>query len=128
MGTLISQPYALADGQEYVGYLEHVIAESQRLIAEGRMPSDEGLVAFFEDAQHVLGQVRRDVNAATAAGQPTVQSHVDFTAQEYARYRAMGESARTLLEILALRDALVLNRTEAVARVADAFTGAQFVE
>ena len=128
MGTLISQPYALSDGQEYVGYLQHVINESQRLIGEGRMPSDEGLVAFFEDAQHVLGQVRRDVNAATAAGQTTVQSHVDFTSQEYSRYRAMGDSARNLLEILEMRDALVLNRTEAVARVADAFRDAQFVE
>ena len=128
MGTLISQPYALVDGQQYIGYLEHVINESQRLIGEGRMPSDEGLVAFFEDAQHVLGQVRRDVNAATAAGQATVQSHVDFTAQEYSRYRAMGDSARNLLEILEMRDALVLNRTEAVARVADAFRDAEFVQ
>lgn len=128
MGTLISQPYALADGQEYVGYLEHVIAESQRLIGEGRMPSDDGLVAFFEDAQHILGQVRRDVTAATAAGQSVVRSHVDFTAQEHARYRAMGDSARNLLEILEMRDALVLNRTEAVARVADAFASAEFVQ
>jgi hypothetical protein len=127
MGTLISEPYSVVEGQEYVAYLDRVLGECQRLLREGRLPDAEGIVGFLEDAQPVLQRVRRDVAAATATGETTIRSNVDLTTQEYQRYQTMGESVRNLLEILEMRDALVLNRTESVARVADAFQRGEFV-
>src|SRR3989442_1056745 len=100
MGLLISQPYTVVDGREYGDYLERTVGECRRLMGAGRVPDEEALRAFLDDAETVLRQVRRDVGAAESTGRPSVQSQVDFTPQEYRRYFAMGESTRNLLEIL----------------------------
>jgi len=127
MGTLISKPYSVVEGQEYAEYLDRVLGECRRLLREGRLPDAEGIVAFLDDAQLVLQRVRRDVAAASGTGAVSTQSRVDLSQQEYNRYLAMGDSVRNLLEILEMRDALVLNRTEAVGRVAEAFASGEFV-
>jgi hypothetical protein len=127
MGTLTSHPYDVSEGQEYAGYLDHVLTECHRLVREGRVPSDDGILAFLEHAAVVLRRVQADVASAGATGRSTIQSQVPMTPSEHQRYVTMNDSLRSLLEILELRDALALNRTEAVGRVSDAFLSGEFV-
>jgi hypothetical protein len=127
MGTLISKPYDVTEGQEYAAYLDRVLGECRRLLREGRLPDGDGIVAFLDDAQLVLQCVRRDVAEAGASAQTTVRSELQLSKQEYDRYQTMGESILTLLQILEMREAVVLNRTESVARVADAFQSGEWL-
>jgi hypothetical protein len=127
MGTLISKPYVVSEGQEYAEYLDRVLGECRRLLREGRLPDGDGVVAFLDDAQLVLQCVRRDVADAGASGRTTIRSELQLSKQEYDRYQTMGDSILTLLQVLEMREALVLNRTESVARVADAFQAGEWV-
>lgn len=126
MGTLTSQEYATEDGREYVAYLDRVLQECVRLRAEGRLPDSDGVDGFLGDAQVVLHQVRRDVASASARGAGLTTTEVRLSSEEHQRIVMMGESLRTLLEILEMRKALVLDRTPAVARVAQAVLEGSF--
>jgi len=128
MGTVITPSLAVDECQEYVDYLEHVVRESRRLMREGRLPSDDGVAAFLEDAQRVAHQLGREVAQARATGQHTVRGRVELARDGYRRLTTMSDNLRNLLEILEIREALVLNRTEAVARVATALSASEFVE
>ena len=127
MGQLVTAAYDTAEGQEYIGYLAHVLSECHRLLAEGRLPDNETVASFLDDAQRILEQIRRDVAEATARSQRTVVSHVPMTAAEHARMVTMSESLKNLLEILEFRSAVELRRTDAVGRVAEAVSGGAFV-
>lgn len=126
MGQLVTEAYDTAEGQEYVDYLERVLGECDRLRSEGRLPDNETIASFLDDAQGVLQQVRHDVAAASASGQRTVVTRVEMTHTEHNRMLAMNESVKNLLEILEFRQAVQLNRTEAVGRVAAAIQGGAF--
>ncbi|HVE98536.1 MAG TPA: hypothetical protein VNA12_05085 [Mycobacteriales bacterium] len=126
MGQLVSAPYSTDDGVEYVAYLAHVQSECWRLVDEKRLPGSDELVAFLDSAERVVQQVRRDVAGATAAGDAVVVSTIPMLPAEHARMQNMNDSLRNLLEILEMRQALELNRTPAVARVAEAIMTGTF--
>lgn len=126
MGTLTSQPYDVAEGKEWCDYIERVLSECRRLMAEGRMPDSEGIDAFLADVPHVVQQVRRDVTSAAVRGESPIQTSVSMTSEEHKRLISMSESILNLLQILEIRKAVVLDRTPAVGRVAAAIVGGTF--
>lgn len=126
MGTLASQPYDVAEGAAYCEYLERITKECRRLMAEGRMPDSDTTDAFLSDVGRIVRQVRIDIGTARATGQKTLRSAVTMTEQEHKRLDSLSESMLNLLQILELRKAVVLDRTDAVGRVAAAFAGAEF--
>lgn len=128
MGRLQTTPYAVADGREYVTYLAHVRQECARLVGEGRLPDSDELAGFLATAEQVVAQLRADVARAEQRGETTIASEIPMSASEHARMRNMNESFRNLLEILELRQALELNRTPAVARVAEAVQSGRYVD
>ena len=127
MGTLISNRYDVAEGREWCDYLERVIGECHRLRGEGRLPESAGLDPYLDDIGMIVRQVRSDVVLGAARGEREVTTSVGLTAEEHKRLVMMSESLRTLLEILELRKAVVLDRTPAVGRVAAALVEGQFV-
>lgn len=120
MGMLVSHEYDVAEGQEYVVYLERVLGECRRLREEGRLPEGDNVDGFLDDVAVVMHEVRRDVGIASAQGRTRTRSEVRMSDEEHKRITSMSESVRNLLEILELRKALVLDRTPGIARVADA--------
>jgi t-SNARE complex subunit (syntaxin) len=120
MGTLTSHDYDVADAQEWCAYLDRITRECRRLILEGRMPDSEGVDAFLSDLAYVLRNVRQDIMTAASRGEATVRSRIELTHEEHKRVVTMSESVLNLLQILEMRGAVVLERTEAVSRVAKA--------
>ncbi|MCU1588568.1 MAG: hypothetical protein JWN31_2061 [Frankiales bacterium] len=127
MGTLTTQPYDVAEGQEWCDYFERLLGECQRLIGEKRMPATDGLDAFLHDSNLVMHQIRRDVVAARGRGEKTTATAVDLTNEEYRRLMSISESILNLLLILEMRGAVSLQRSEAVGRVAAAIDAGAFV-
>ena len=126
MGQLACEPYDVDEGREYVGYLDHVLRECDRLLAVGRLPDSEAMRAFLDHAHVVLDHVRHDVAEAGATQQRTVRTVLTLTLDEHRRMVSMNESIKTLLEILEFRQAVQLNRTDAVGRVAAAIQEGSF--
>lgn len=123
MGVLTSKPYAVLEGEEYVAYLDQLLVECERLSAEGRLPSDPGVIAWQDDVRGVRDRIRRDVLVARqqgAADATRVTTALDLTQPEHDRLLAMSESVRNLLEILRFRQAFDLDRSAAAERVAAA--------
>lgn len=126
MGTLTSDEYAVEEGREWCAYLDRVTKECRRLISEGRVPDSEGLDGFLADSGVVLQQVRMDVASAASRGEQTVRTAVRLSTEEYKRLLNMNESILNLLQILEMRGAVILDRTDAVGRVARAIVGGEF--
>jgi hypothetical protein len=126
MGQLVSAPYDVAEGQEYASYIAHITSESERLLREGRLPESDGVHTYFDGLRMVLRQVRRDVELASARQETFAVSTFTMTAAEHTHLLSMNEGVRTLLEILEMRQAMELNRTPAVGRVAAAIVGGTF--
>jgi hypothetical protein len=126
MGTLTSDEYDVEEGREWCAYLDRVTKECRRLIAEGRVPESEGLDGFLADSEVVLQQVRIDVASAASRGEKTITTSVRLTSEEYKRLLSMNESILNLLQILEMRGAVALDRSDAVGRVARAIIGGQF--
>lgn len=126
MGKFTTEPYAASDGAEYADYLQHILAESERLQRDGRLPDNEAVLMCFDSARVVMQQVRRDVTAAVARGEKTVVSTLAMTPAEHERMESMGESIGNLLEILELRKAVERRRTEGAGRVAAAVRDATY--
>lgn len=123
MGTLTSQPYLVSEGQEYVGYLEHLLPQLRGLLAQGRVPNADGVADFLQYTELVLHRVRLDTAAAASRGEQRVTSKLTVNQAELKRFLTIGESMLNLLEILEIRKALEFNRTDAVARVGEAIYG-----
>lgn len=121
MGSLTSQPYDVSEGKEYAAYLARVLGDCRQLMADKRLPESEGVLGFLDDAELVMRRVRIDTASAEGRGDATTRTSIAVTADEHQRILTMGESLLNLLEILELRKAINLNRTDAVARVANAF-------
>jgi hypothetical protein len=128
MGTLTSQPYLVAEGQEYVGYLENLLGQCSTLLAEGRLPDAEGVADVLAIAEVVLRRVRLDTSSAAARGERQVVTTMTMTEAELKRLLTIGESMLSLLEILEIRKALEFNRTDAVARVGEAIYGGVYTD
>ncbi|MCU1599479.1 MAG: hypothetical protein JWO22_188 [Frankiales bacterium] len=128
MGVLTTTPYTLEDGEDFVAYLTHVTQECDRLQAEGRIPSDEGISDFLDILKTLASQVRNDVARGRATGEQQLRTGLALTAAEYARTRSMTDSLRPLLEILELRDAVDLRRTAGAMRVASAVLEGTFTD
>ena len=114
-----SMPYLPEDGREFLDYMQVVMKSMDRLRAEGRIPDDRGmdvLLAFWQD---VTKQVRNDVNQAGSALQRPITSSLPMTAAEHQRIWAMFDTFYPLLEILEMRGAVDLARTDGVTRVVD---------
>ena len=126
MGTLTSKPYDVAEGVAYCDYLERIIRECRRLMSEGRMPDSDTTDAFLGDVGRIVRQVRLDVATAKSRGSRTVTSAITMTNEEHKRLDSLSESMLNLLQILELRKAVVLDRTDAIGRVASAFAEADF--
>src|SRR5205085_938670 len=110
----------------YVAYLERVLDECVGLAKEGRLPDTEEIARFLDVERDCLVQLRRDVRLAAARGDSQVVSEIPMDEQEHARMLAMNDTVANLLQILEYRDALELNRTEAVARVSKAILGGTY--
>lgn len=126
MGTLTSDEYDVEEGREWCAYFDRISKECRRLMAEGRMPDSEGIEGFLSDAGMVLHQVRADLAAASAKGEKTTRTSIRLSNEEYKRLTSMNESILNLLQILEIRGAVVLDRTDAVGRVARAIVGGHF--
>lgn len=120
MGTLTSQPYLVAEGQEYVAYLEHLLPQIRRLLAEGRVPNADGVTDFLDYTELVQQRVRLDTSSAAARGEQRITTKLTMDGAELKRFLTIGESILNLLEILEIRKALEFNRTPGVARVGEA--------
>ena len=127
MGTLTTEPYDVAEGQEWCDYFERLITQCRRLIGEGRVPDTTGLDAFLAESAQVMHQVRRDVTAARAKGLATTRTVATMTTEEHKRMLSVSDSILNLLQILEMRGAVSLQRTDAVARVAAAIDAGAFV-
>lgn len=128
MGELVTAAYTVSDGEEYVTYLTHLVAECERLRAEGRVPDTEAILVFFDDLRTAKRLVRQDVTAATSRGEQSVVTRMPMPAADYQRMNSMNDSVRGLLEILQLRKAVDLQRTAGSERVALAFREGTYQE
>ena len=126
MGRLVTRAFDVAEGQEYVEYLERVLDECVGLVDEGRLPDTEEMTRFLEVERDCLVQLRRDVRLAAAQGETQVVSEIPMDEQEHARMLTMNDTVANLLQILEYRQALELNRSEAVARVSQAILGGTY--
>jgi hypothetical protein len=126
MGTLSTNEYDVAEAKQWCDYLDRIVGECRRLMTEKRVPESDTLDAFLEDSEVVLRTVKRDVSAAAARGDITARTDISMTSEEHKRLVSMSESMLNLLQILELRKAVVLDRTEAVGRVAAAIVGGTF--
>ena len=126
MGELVTKPYSTSDGTEYVAYLQHIISECERLTKEGRLPDDGSVLSFFDDVRMITAQVRGDVARAASRGEQQVVSRFQMTRGDHRRLTTMSESVGNLLEILELRGAVALHRTEGSIRAAEAVRTGQF--
>lgn len=128
MGQLETKPYDVADGKEYTSYLQHICGEASRLRREGRLPDNEPMLEFFDDVDNVLEQILRDVARADGLGQGQVVTRIDMSAAHYRRLMSMSESLGNLFEILQIRQALDMKRTDGAARVAQAVREGTFTD
>jgi hypothetical protein len=126
MGTLTSHEYDIAEGQEWCDYFERVSVECRRLVSEGRMPDTDALDAFLADSAAVRIQVQKDIADARARGAKTTHTAVSLSNEEHKRLLAMRESVLNLLEILEMRGAVNLDRSEGVGRMVVALTTGAF--
>ncbi len=128
MGFMVTAPYMPADGEEYVAYHRRLAGELARLQGEGRLPDDHGVSGFLADLKRIVSIVASDVTSARSRGETTIVSRFEMTASDFRRRRDMNDSLRNLLEILQMRKAVDMRRTEGAGRVADALGAATFVE
>ena len=122
MGTLTSHEYDVADAQEWCDYFDRISGECRRLVSEGRMPDTDALDAFLADSAAVLIQVKKDIGDARGRGAKSTRTSVSLSNEEHKRLLAMRESVLNLLEILEMRGAVKLDRTDGVARTVAALT------
>ena len=127
MGTLTSHEYDIADAQEWCDYFERVSVECRRLVSEGRMPDTDALDAFLADSAAVRIQVQKDIAAARGRATKTTSTAVSLSNEEYKRLISMRESVLNLLEILEMRGAVNLDRSEGVGRMVAALTSGEFL-
>jgi hypothetical protein len=118
--------YDISDGMEWCDYFDRISSECRRLMSEGRMPDTEALDGFLADSSALLRQVRQDVASARARGAKTTVSSISLTSEEYKRLLAMRESVLNLLQILEMRGAVKLDRSEGVGRMVAALTNGPF--
>jgi hypothetical protein len=128
MGTLTSQPYLVSEGQAYVAYLENLLGQCRKLLAEGRLPDADGVADVLDVADVVLRRVHLDTSAAATRGEQRITTTMPMTQGELKRLLTIAESMLNLLEILEIRQALEFNRTDAVARVGEAIYGGVYAD
>lgn len=128
MGELVTRPYDPVEGAEYADYLEHISSEGDRLRREGRLPDNDTVLSFFEDVHRVIRQVRDDSTRARAHGEQQVITRIELGAADYRRMMDMSASMGTLLEILEMRQAVDMKRTDGTVRVATAVREGTFTE
>jgi hypothetical protein len=126
VGRLVTCAFDVEDGQEYVSYLDRVLDECVALARQGRLPDTEEVSRFLDVERACLVQLRRDVGLAAARGDAQVVSEIPMDEQEHARMLAMNDTVANLLQILEYRQALELNRSDAVARVSKAILGGTY--
>ena len=126
MGTMTTLEYDVSDGQEWIDYFDRISVECRRLMAEGRMPDTEALDGFLADSSALLRQVRQDIATARSRGIKTTTTAVSLTAEEYRRLLDIRESVLNLLQILEMRGAVKLDRSEGVGRMVAALTTGTF--
>jgi hypothetical protein len=126
MGTLTTNAYSVEDGEAFLVYLRQLFVEIPKVQAEGRVPSDSATLDFLDDLKRVQVAARGDVASAKATGAAECVTSLDLTPAEYKRLLNIGETLQRLLQILEMRKAVVLNGTEASARVTRAFRDGTF--
>ncbi|MCU1588731.1 MAG: hypothetical protein JWN31_2224 [Frankiales bacterium] len=126
MGTMTTLEYDISDGQEWVDYFNRISGECRRLVAEGRMPDTEAVDGFLADSAALLRQVKEDIATARSRGAKTAITAVNLTAEEHRRLIDIRESVLNLLQILEMRGAVQLDRTEGVGRMVAALTTGTF--
>ena len=126
MGTMTTLEYDISDGQEWCDYFDRIERECRRLVAEGRMPDTAALDGFLADSGELLRQVRHDIVSARGRGAKSTITAVSLTKEEYKRLIDMRESVLNLLQILEMRGAVKLDRTEGVGRMVVALTTGTF--
>lgn len=122
MGTMTTLEYDVSDGEEWCEYFDRISRECRRLVNEGRMPDTEALDGFLVDSAALLRQVRHDVAAARRQGTSRTITSLSITKEEYKRLIDIRESVLNLLEILEMRGAVKLDRSDGVARMVAALT------
>jgi hypothetical protein len=128
MGHLETKPYDAAEGKDYADYLEHIAGEADRLRRDGRLPDNDAVLEFFDDMRTVLRQVRADSARALASGDRQVVTRIEMTAAHHRRMMDMNESLGSLFEILEMRQAVDMKRTDRTARVATAVREGSYTE
>jgi hypothetical protein len=126
MGTMTTLEYDISDGQEWCDYFDRIERECRRLVAEGRMPDTAALDGFLADSGELLRQVRHDIVTARGHGATSTTSSITLSTEEYKRLMDMRESVLNLLQILEMRGAVKLDRTEGVGRMVAALTQGPF--
>jgi hypothetical protein len=119
--------YDVSDGQAWCDYFDRISGECRRLVAEGRMPDTEALDGFLADSAVLRRQVIADIASARARGAQTAVTTVSLTKEEYRRLIDIRESVLNLLQILEMRGAVKLERSEGVGRMVAALTNGAFV-
>lgn len=122
MGTMTTLEYNVSDGEEWCDYFDRINVECRRLVSEGRMPDTQALDGFLVDSAALRRQVRNDVTVARGRGATTTITEVSLTKEEYKRLIDIRESVLNLLQILEMRGAVKLDRTEGVGRMVAALT------
>ena len=124
----MTRPYDPAEGAEYADYLEHISTEADRLRGEGRLPDNDTVLSFFDDVRTVIRRVREDSSRARARGETEVVTRIELGAADYHRMMNMSESMGNLLEILEMRQAVDMKRTDGTVRVATAVREGTFTD
>jgi hypothetical protein len=121
--TFTTQPYVPDDGREFGQYMQVVMKSMDRLRTDGRVPDDPGMDTLLAFWRAVTTQVKKDVDRADSVSQRPITTTLPMTAAEHQRIWAMFDTLYPLLEILEIRGAVDLRRTEGVTRVIDALYG-----
>lgn len=126
MGMLTTLEYDVSDGEEWIAYFTRIEGECRRLVSEGRMPDTEALDGFLRDSTDLVRQVRHDVAAARQRGASTTTTSLSLSKEEYKRLIEIREHVLNLMQILEMRGAMKLDRSEGVGRMVAAITNGPY--
>lgn len=117
MEKLTTKPYLPAEGREFLEYMQHLLPEMDRLQREGRIPGDHGVDDLLAFWRLVTAHVRVDVDRAGPTSVTPITTSFAMTEAEHQRIWSMFDTLYPLLEILEMRGAVNLERTEGMTRV-----------
>lgn len=116
-GHLTTLPYLVEDAPAFIDYMNDLVAQTQQLQDDGRIPRDPNVRDFIDFWRSVVRHISNDLRSSPVRRGRSLTTQIPMTEAEYKATWNLLDPINSLIVVLEARGAVQLNRTDAAIRV-----------